>query len=263
MSIVDFHNHLIPGVDDGAQVVDESEDAVRAFVANGVGAFVATPHLNGELTLDRASLDERLAEIDVGWATLTAMCAEKFPQVAVYRAVELLLDVPEPDLSDPRLRINGSQFFLFEFPYMSVPPQSARVIQQLAATGFIPILGHPERYRGISDVAVAAEWKHAGGLLQVNGGSLLGRYGPYARHLAFQLLEQGLVDYVCSDYHARGEPMVRAYEQLLIESGGGEQANTLLRTNPARLLNGEGPLPVIPLRPRRPGMWQRVTGLFR
>jgi protein-tyrosine phosphatase len=127
----------------------------------------------------------------------------------------------------------------------------------------MPILAHPERYRGITDIGMVGEWRQAGALLQVNGGSLLGRYGPAARQLAFQLLENGWVDFLCSDYHARGEPLVATYEKLLVESGGEEQAHALMRTNPARMLNGEAPLPVLPFRPRRPSVWQRVSGLFR
>ena len=263
MSIIDFHNHLIPGVDDGAQTLAESEAAVAAFVANGVTGFVATPHVEGELTLTRDYLNERLEEIDIGWQALTEMCAQKFPGVSVFRAVELLLDVPELDLQDPRVRINGGQFFLVEFPFMSVPPQSARAIKSLADTGYTPVLTHPERYRGITDVSIAAEWRQAGALLQVNGGSLLGRYGAAARQLAFQILEHGWADYLCSDYHARGEPLVAHYEKLLVEQGGEEQARTLMRVNPARLISGEKPLPVMPFRPRRPNVWNRVRGLFK
>ena len=263
MSIIDFHNHLIPGVDDGAQDIAESEAGVAAFVAEGVTGFVATPHVDAGLTLQPQQLNRRLAEIDEGWSLLDAMCAEKFPEVQVYRAVELLLDVPEPDLSDPRIRLNGGPFFLMEFPYMMVPPQSVRVVSLLSASGYTPVIAHPERYQGISEIEICAEWRGAGGLLQVNGGSLLGKYGPQAKKLAFHLLERGWVDYLCSDFHARGAPMIAQYEQLLIECGGAEQAQTLMRTNPARMLTGERPLPVAPLRPTKPNLWTRVGALFR
>ena len=261
-SIVDFHNHLLPAVDDGAQSLEESETAVSAFVEHGVGGFVVTPHLDAELTLRTEELQLRLAEFDKAWDALRKLCANKFQSVSVFRAVELQLDVPEPDLGDARVRIDGGRFFLVEFPFMTVPPQSARVLKQLT-TAYKPILAHPERYRGINDVRLAGEWREAGALLQVNGGSLLGRYGPAARQLAFQLLEQGWADFICSDYHARGDPLVRDYERLLIESGGEEQANTLLRTNPARILAGEDALPVMPFRARPRSVWDRLTRRFR
>ncbi len=263
MSIVDFHNHLIPGVDDGAQTVSESEAAVAAFVANGVTAFAVTPHVDAGLTLHPRHIQARLAEIDHGWTQLMALCAEKFANVTVVRAAELLLDVPEPDLSDPRLRIDGGSYFLVEFPYMMVPPQSARVIKMLSSTGLVPIIAHPERYQGITNLDIADEWKSAGGLLQVNGGSLLGRYGGQAKKFAFELLERGWVDYLCSDYHARGAPLINEYLEVLTQHGGAEQAHTLMRTNPRRLLEGKGPLPIAPLPAPRKTVWQRMGSIFR
>jgi protein-tyrosine phosphatase len=263
VSIVDFHNHLIPGVDDGAQSLAESEVALAAFAANGVTAFAASPHVDGSLSIQPGRLQARLAEIDVGWARLTALRAEKFPGMRIVRAAEVLLDVPEPDLSDPRLRINGGKFFLVEFPYMTVPPHSARVLNALSQSGYTPVLAHPERYQGINSIELAIEWKLAGAHLQLNGGSLLGRYGNHARKMAFLLLEHGVADYLCSDYHARGAPLINEYGQLLQEQGAAEQAHTLMRTNPARLLDGQGPVPIAPLRPARKTVWQQLGGLFR
>ncbi len=263
MAIVDFHNHLIPGVDDGAQTPEESADAVAAFIGNGVSGFVATPHVDAALSLDPPALTERLAEIDAGWNELVAICSEKYAQLQVYRGVELLLDVPEPDLSDARLRMNGGPFFLLEFPYMTVPPHAARALNTLRQTGYIPILAHPERYRGLAEIEMAGAWREAGAYLQVNGGSLLGRYGPRAQHTARELLRRGWVDYVCSDYHARGAPLIGEYRHWLEAGVGLEQAVTLTETNPARMLAGELPLPVPLPRPARRSIWQRVGGLFR
>lgn len=263
MSIIDFHNHLIPGVDDGAQSIDDSREGIAAFIADGVTTFVATPHFEGGLTLQSAQLRERLAAIDEGWDALSALCRQEFPQVQVLRAVELLLDVPEPDLSDPRVRINGSRFFLMEFPYMMVPPQSARVIGVLSGRGYTPIIAHPERYQGIASIDMAGSWKEAGALLQVNAGSLLGRYGTQARKHAFDLLQRGWADFICSDYHARGAPMIAKCYELLVAEGAEEQARTLMAINPARMLASEQPLPAAPLREPRRTMWQRVSGIFR
>jgi hypothetical protein len=72
-----------------------------------------------------------------------------------------------------------------------------------------------------------------------------------------------LADYVCSDFHTRGEPLVSRYREVLVQAGAEEQARTLMETNPGRLLRGEAPLPVAPLRPARRSVWQRVSGIFR
>jgi protein-tyrosine phosphatase len=260
--VVDFHNHLMPGVDDGAQDVAETEAGLNKFKADGVATVIATPHLDGSMTTHPGQLADRLEELDIGFADLKA-CAEKVGGMRVERGVELLLDVPEPDISDPRLRLAGGNFFLMEFPFMSIPPHSARVVRQIVQGPYRPIIAHPERYNGfLHSMEQALEWKEAGALLQVNGGSLLGRYGKDARAAAFELLARGWVDYVCSDFHTRGPALVADYCRLLEEMAP-EQAYLLTVTNPGRILTGEAPIPIAPLKAQRPGMWGRVTSIFK
>ena len=262
MAIVDFHNHLMPGVDDGAQTAQESEEALREFASNGVRTVIVTPHLDASLTLKPSELSARMAELDRAWTVLQPIASRC--GVAVERGVELLLDVPEPDLSDERLRLCGGKFLLMEFPFMMIPPQSGRAVAGIAARGFHPIIAHPERYSDIDQqLDVAAEWKRNGAYLQVNGGSLLGRYGPGPRRVAFELLERGWVDYVCSDYHARGPALVAEYRALLECNEAMEQAYNLMEANPTRLLDGVRPLPTAPVRAKKPTLWGRVTAMFK
>jgi protein-tyrosine phosphatase len=145
MRVVDFHNHVLPAVDDGAQDLDEAHAGLLAFRAAGVTTVVCTPHIDASLTLQPAALRERLHEFDVAWATLGEHARTHFPEMRFERGVELLLDVPQPDLSDSRLRIAGGKFFLVEFPFMTVPPQSSNVIAAFRAGGYSPIIAHPER----------------------------------------------------------------------------------------------------------------------
>ena len=116
-----------------------------------------------------------------------------------------MLDTPSPDLSDARLRLGGTRFTLVEFPFMVIPPNGPRALFELKMAGWAPVLAHPERYGNASaEFGDAEEWRRVGAHLQVNCGSLLGRYGAKAQQLAWGLLERGWVDYLSSDYHARG-----------------------------------------------------------
>lgn len=261
--IVDLHSHLIPGVDDGAQDGAEARAGLEAMVADGVRKLVCSPHLDASLTRNGSQLEARLAEIDAGWEELQRIAREVEPELEVVRAVELKLDLPEPDLSDERLRVGGGRFVLVEFPYMMVPPFSAHVLSALRMAGWYPVLVHPERYTGVStDLELAREWRRVGAYLQVNGGSLLGRYGQDARRLALALVEAGLADYISSDFHSRGRPRIQEYRSALVELGGEERAELLLSVNPARLLEGEAPFPVPPL-PTRRGLMDRLRKVFR
>lgn len=260
-TITDFHNHVIPGVDDGASNAEESRQALAAFVAEGVRRLIATPHLAGSKTLHPEELTRRLDELDEGWARLQPIAAE-FPELRVQRAAEVMLDVPEPDLSDPRLRLAGGRFVLVEFPYMRVPLHSPRAVAAIRAQGWVPIVAHPERYQGLdAELRIVDAWRHEGALCQLNGPSLLGRYGKDAQRAAFSLLARGLVDYLSSDFHARGRPLVSDYCALLERLGAEPQLQLLLETNPARMADGEMPLSVEPFRPRF-NLWTRIQAML-
>ncbi len=79
---------------------------------------------------------------------------------------------------------------------MQIPPRTEPVIERICAEGYQPIIAHPERYQGMArTVELAGAWRRAGAFLQVNHGSLVGRYGSEVRDVAFALLARGWVDY--------------------------------------------------------------------
>ena len=239
----DLHSHLIPGVDDGARDEEESRAALLALAEDGVRALATTPHLDGSLTTEPEALRRRLDELDEGWARLQTVLDDSVPRVE--RGAEIRLDVPEVDVSDPRVRLGGSRTALVEFPFMQIPPRAERVLRQIRGQGYLPLLAHPERYRG-TEIGRVEAWLEAGAFLQLNAPSLEGRYGERARALAWDLLQRGWVHCLSSDYHARGEPRL-AQARAALEASGEEQAKLLFETNPARLLRGQQPLMVEPL----------------
>ncbi len=250
--MIDFHNHLMPGVDDGAADPAQALEGLGVMWADGVRAAVATPHFRGSLTRNPQAFAARMAELDAAWSTLRALAEEHFPALRLERGAEISLDAPEMDLSDPRVRLGGSPFALIEFSNFSVPPRSANAFFQLKRAGVTPILAHPERYPGmLGSAELVDEWRSIGCRLQVNAGSVLGRYGDTACQVALALLARGEVSYLCSDYHSRGRLALRQAHDRLVEMGGAEQAELLTVENPSRMLAGEPPLPVPPLQARR------------
>ncbi len=245
----DFHSHLIPGVDDGAATIEESRAALAAFARDGISTAILTPHFEGSLTLAPLLAAERLDQIDAGWAALTGDAEAAATGVRLLRGVELMLDVPDPDLRDERLRLGGSRFVLVEYPGMQLPEQHADfAVRSLRAKGLQPILAHAERYQNVSDsLDELLPLRYTGAYFQVNAGSLLGHHGRGAARRAEALLSRGWAEYASSDYHARGPMSVRDAQAWLVARGGAAQAAALFRTNPERLVLGEAPLPVEPL----------------
>lgn len=263
VAFTDLHNHLMPGVDDGAADAAEARAALAALRAAGAVHVVTTPHVDGSLTLRADALAQRLAALDAAWAVLTELAADHASGLRLDRGAEVMLDVPAPRLEDPRLRLAGGPFVLVEFPHRILPPQSADTLARLAGQGWIPLVAHPERYAGLGqDLEPIGAWRRAGAYLQVNGGALLGRFGPRVRANALELLARGWADCIASDYHARGEPRLAEYRQALTAQLGAESAELLLSVNPARIARGEAPVPVPPARPRR-RVWASVLSWWR
>ncbi len=262
-ALADLHSHLVPGVDDGAASLEDALEGVERMTREGIRRIVTTPHLDGSLTRYPEGFRARMEEVDAAWETVSRAVAKHFPEVDFRRGHEVMLDIPDPDLSDPRLRLGGSSFVLVEWPRLQLPPGTIEVLSRMRFAGVKPIVAHPERYIGL-ELEVVAEWRRIGAYCQVNYGSLVGRYGSEARTFAHRLLRRGWVDYMSSDFH--GRPNLKLYKrearERLDELGGDEQIALLAGTNPRRVFQDEEPLSVPPLLKER-GLWGRFMELFQ
>ena len=264
-----FHNHLIPGVDDGSRDAGFSAGALAAFRREGVQQVITTPHFMGSLTHQADALEARLAEFDAGWSVLRGLVDEDAnthgSAMRVERGVEVMLDVPDPVLTEPRLRLAGTRYVLVEYPGLQLPPvNAAMALGMIRQSGWTPVVAHPERYRNLDTLAPLGDFLAAGALLQVNAGSLFGDYGSKAQLRAQEILTNGIASFVCSDYHARGEPGLLRFAQALEQAGYGEQARLLLEENPGRLLNDQAVVPVPAMATQRQASttpwWKQMLG---
>jgi protein-tyrosine phosphatase len=257
--MIDFHNHVLPGIDDGAGNIEESRSGLATMREQGVTTVVCTPHLRASLTARPDELERELALFDVAFGQVTVLAEREFPDLRIERGVEMMLDTPQPVMTDPRLRLAGTSFVLMEFPYMSIPPNSAAALRALRSQGVVPIVAHPERYHNMSShVGLMQSWNDTGAYFQVNAGSFIGQYGNTAKKLAWMFVEQGWVHYISSDYHSRGRCALSACAAAFLERGGAAQLRALTVTNPQRMLRSEAPLAVDPLEEIQLGFWRKV-----
>lgn len=257
---LDFHNHLIPGVDDGAKTIEDSIAALNTMREQNILKVVATPHLRASLVRQMHEENSYFEAVEEAWTKLVE--AGTNSGVAVYRGFEILLDVPSIDATNPLLRLAGSNFILVEFPFLSIPPHSDDALFSIKIQGFDPIVAHPERYRDVQEnPATPREWVRVGAYLQANAGSFVGQYGRAAERTVWKLLELGLLSYVCSDFHAVGachtEPAYKAIEKRY----GPDVPRLLFSENPLKILKNEPPVRVQP--PQRRGIlgWLRSRSL--
>lgn len=255
--MLDFHNHLMPGVDDGAADIEESRAGIKSMLANGITGIITSPHIAASL-VDRGLLDRYLEKVEVGWLALQELVEAEFPKLKLARGFEVMLDVPHPNLENPLLRLAGTSFVLIEFPFMNIPPNSAYALRELREAGWMPILAHPERYVNMeSNMALIEQWRDAGALMQINAGSILGQYGSRAKKLSWSILEDGHADYMCSDYHSRGKCAVGAAFSELRNRGMEAQVDTLV-SNAKQVIRGERPKPLDPFAMKGQSPWKKV-----
>jgi protein-tyrosine phosphatase len=237
--MIDIHTHLLPGVDDGSKSIEASTEVLHRFARDGVTTVVCTPHL--EASRAHEAPHERHDEI---FAQLAAAAASP-PELR--RGYEILLDVPDADLSDPRLGLGGSTARLVEFARLGLPANADKDLLRIHESGLVPVVAHPERYWGCTP-AVVARWKAAGAVIQMDVTAILRRGRPH--RLAEELLAGGLIDLFASDTHVdrRTLAIARAW---LTDVTSEENVRLLTYENARRLLADEPTIAVRPIHIRQ------------
>lgn len=239
--MLDLHNHVLFGLDDGCRTPEESTAlAVAAKEAGHVG-FVATPHIRPGIfdnTPDGIRRRRDEAAPLVGDAGLELLLGAEY-----YFSAELL----EAARSKSLLTLGEtSRYVLVELPQDGVPLRWEEVLFELRMKGFVPVIAHPERCASVQrDVAGLHEkLRHAGALLQLDLGSLIGHYGRGAKRASLALLKRRAYHVAACDLHRPedvGEIVARSKRELekRVQSQGGLTA--LIDTNPRKIVSNAPP----------------------
>lgn len=238
VSMFDLHCHILPGVDDGAQTMQDSLDMARLAVEEGITHILVTPHhMNRNWMNDKHSVIELMKEvqneIDNEYIPLTL-----FPGQEVRLYGEILEDIEKNKI----LFVDEThQYVLIEFPTSTIPSFSERLFYELQASGKTPIIVHPERNRFFQEQPNKLKsFVDKGALAQLTAASYTGELGKKIRKLSKQLIEANLVHFIASDAHNttnRAFHMKTAYDLLAKEYGRGKKNEFHQVTKD--LLNGE------------------------
>lgn len=231
--MLDIHSHLLPGVDDGAEDLEEACMMARSAWDTGTKGLVLTPHCNvpggyrnpWDSALSHKLETFRQALVRLGIPLQLMMGAEVFGT-----------DDVALGLSSGRiLTLNGGRHVLLEFWTEDQPLRVNRVLDSISALGLVPVIAHPERYRFVqSDLDLARRWYDRGYLLQINKGSILGLLGRRSQAAADALLSARLAHVVASDSHSpyqRTPTLHEAYVHIA-ERYSRAYADSLLRETP-------------------------------
>src|SRR5664279_1848119 len=194
----DMHNHLIPGIDDGATDLESSILLIRAMYGLGYRKFVATPHVQWEMFKNTHEIIENGARLVRERLASTEMKVE-FRGAAEYFLDEHVDELLEKNV--PLLTIYKNMV-LVEFSFIRQPMDLKDKLFQLQIKGYQPIIAHPERYLYFgAHKNVYDELHEMDCIFQLNLLSLVGYYGKKQEELAQYLIKKKYVSLLGSDLH--------------------------------------------------------------
>lgn len=253
--MIDLHNHLLAGFDDGSRQWAETLAMCRIAVQDGIRIIVATPHsFNEDFTADPEQVVTAVrilnGDLETRRLPLTVL-----PGMEV-RVVPELVELAQAGRILP---LGNGRHILVELHAAHIPAGFVNLVEQARQAGYGIILCHPEKNLGIQQddrfvqelVRRFTDWEF---LIQISADSLTGEAGPVCAKSARSLLKNGLVHIIASDAHSseyrtpRLTPAVEIASHLI----GKENARRMVWDIPRAVLSGLGfPRCSTPLRQKR------------
>ncbi|SHF23019.1 protein-tyrosine phosphatase [Microbulbifer donghaiensis] len=226
--MIDLHCHLLHGIDDGAENIEQGIALARAAVDDGITHAVATPHIHaGRYQNSAASianvhkefcqvLERESIPLHLGFAAEVRLCAE-LPLLLIQDQVPFLGEW------------DGSKVLLLELPHSHIPPGIENFLKWLADRNIRAMIAHPERNKDIMrDFRKIEPLVRNECLFQVTATSLTGHFGEAAKLCSEKMVRRGFITVLATDSHhiTRRPPNLnagrRAAEQLVGESNSWE-----------------------------------------
>lgn len=213
--MIDWHSHILPGMDDGSRSVAESLSILKMMCEQGIDIVVATPHFyaNDEavdvfLERRKESYDQLLKHMSPDNPKLLLGA-----EVRYYQGISRMSDLN-------RLCIQGSKLFLLEMPFSKWTEYTVRELVELAGSkNLTVVLAHIERYLKFQSRSVWDRLYESGILMQVNANFFA---DITTRRKALSLLKNNAVHLVGSDSHnttSRTPRMAKAFEVVQKKMG--------------------------------------------
>lgn len=240
LKIIDIHTHILPGMDDGAEDIDDSVQMAYMAEKHGSKAIVATPHCNIPGAYSNY-LDKYYREIFLSTKKAfekEGLTVKLLPGMEVFATY----DLPRLIMEKKIMPLNKTSYILLEFDFKENPDFAEDVLQRIREINYNPVIAHVERYEFIQDNPhMVQNWRKKGYVIQANKGSFKGRFGKKAKRTVYGLSSQGIIDVIASDAHnphKRTSNMEEIYD-LLLKRYSAEYINKLFFDNPQRLCQGK------------------------
>jgi protein-tyrosine phosphatase len=196
--MIDLHNHLLPGLDDGPEDTEAALEMARAAVAAGITVMACTPHV-------ALKYPNRSPEILAGVVGLRGEIRQAGIDLEIVSGAEISAEVIHR-IDDEELRalsLNGTGWLLVEAPFAGWPTRLPTLVTDLEIRGFRVMIAHPERAQAIQhNPDRLRDLVGRGALVQSNASSFTGDHGRLVAQTAELLIRNDLIHILASDAHS-------------------------------------------------------------
>ena len=236
--LIDIHNHILPGIDDGSKDLATSLCMLRAAQEEGIQKIILTPHFKpGHRNASPDKIEKLLA-------LLQDAAGKENLYIRLYPGNEIFFREEATKLLEKKqiCTLAGTKYVLTEFMPGEEYSRIRNGIYQILAEGYQPVVAHVERYANVGkEIRHVKELMEMGAYIQVNAGSIMGNYGLKAKHFTRKLLANEWVHFVATDAHDMDKrpPRLRKCAEFVAGKYGTDYAKRLFTENPETLLSGE------------------------
>jgi protein-tyrosine phosphatase len=238
MNYFDIHNHMLPGVDDGASNMEESLAMLKVAYNEGTRFAILTPHYTrGKNKCTRQQLKERFSQ-------LQQEVAKQFPDLTLYLGNEILYeDGVVEDLKEGLIQtMNDTKYVLVEFNIRISYNELYQAIRKITNARFRPIIAHVERYRCLfKHIERIDELVSLEATLQMNISSVYGGFLDENARWCKQLVKEGYISFFGTDAHDLDDraPYINDYVGWVKKKCGEDFLQQIFWDNPKRMVENQ------------------------
>ena len=234
--MVDIHNHLLYGIDDGSKSIEESIDVLKDLEQVGYTDIILTPHYITDSRYD-SSRDNNLERLNI----LKEEVKRNSININLYLGNEIFIDDSIYELLKEDLvsSLNDTDYLLIELPLSGEFSGYLEIFKYLIQKGYNVILAHPERYISFQDdFSKIYELENIGVYFQSNIDSLVGKYGPKAEEMIIRLLKENKLSFLATDIHSKKHDynIWKIAKNKALRYVTEEVYNVLVNGNPSQLV---------------------------
>ena len=194
--MIDIHTHLLFGVDDGPDTIEQSIEMLKRAKEQGIDAMILTPHYrHGMFAYPNDKIEEN-------FKLLKAPAKEL--GIDLYLGTEHHVNSMIIEYIEKKRvhTLADTQYVLAEYKHDTPFDYIAKSVRDLLRNGYIPIIAHVERYMCLHEDIGRIGWlREVGAMIQVNANAILGMEGFRVKGFTKKLLKNRYVDFVGSDSH--------------------------------------------------------------